>query len=146
MIDVSNRLFELTVYLPLSNQNAGRSRHWSSAARVKSKWVAALSDSEVLTDTDIKFGINGFKEDVLMGRPLSQKVGIVTTRVLGKGMRLWDFDSIGRGDCKEAVDSIVKYGILHDDSPKHVAWWLGQQDDSRRSEGPFTVFTFYGAG
>lgn len=145
MIDTSEKLFELTVYLPLSNQNVGRSRHWSSASKVKSKWVNSLKGADVVTGTGVHFDLPTFHAEVLNGNPLAQRVGIVTTRVLGKGMRLWDFDSIGRGDCKEAIDSIVKCGILSDDSPKHVAWWLGQQDDSQRSEGPFTVFTFYGS-
>ena len=145
MIDTSNKLFELTVDMPLSNQNVGRSRHWSSAAKVKDKWIKALVTADVLTDSGIQLDLTTFLAEVLGGKPIAQRVGIVTTRVLGKGMRLWDFDSVGRGDCKEAIDSIVRCGILTDDSPKHVAWWLGQQDDSRRSEGPFTVFTFFGA-
>lgn len=145
MINTSDELFELTVNMPLSNQNVGRSRHWSSAAKVKDKWIKALRTADVLTDSGVHLDLHTFLADVLRGKPIAQKVGIVTTRVLGKGMRLWDFDSIGRGDCKEAIDSIVKYGILTDDSPKHVAWWFGQQDDTQRSDGPFTVFTFFGA-
>ena len=139
------KLFEITVYLPLSNQNVGINRHWSQASKVKDKWNKALRTAEVLTDSGVHLDLPTFREEVLMGKPIAQRVGILTTRVLGKGMRKWDADSVGRGDCKEAIDSIVKADILSDDSPAHVAWWLGQQDDSRRSEGPFTIFTFFGA-
>ena len=78
-------------------------------------------------------------------RPVQQKVGIVFTRVLGKKQRLYDSDSILRGNVKELLDSIVDFGILGDDNNDHVLWSLGLQDKERRSEGPLTEVSFYGA-
>ena len=145
MIDFGDELFTITVDIKLSNQNVGRSRHWSSAAKVKQRWIRALSDSADVNANGIVYPLMEFHHEVLNDAPISQRVGIVTTRVLGKGERLWDMDSIGRGDIKESIDSLVTHGILKDDSPRHLAWWLGQQDDTKRTHGPLVLHTFYGA-
>ena len=81
--------------------------------------------------------------DSLAGTQLSDLVVLIITRVLGKNQRLWDSDSVLRGSAKQMIDAIVGTGLLKDDSPKHVALVIGQQDDSRRDEGPMIEVDFY---
>lgn len=75
--------------------------------------------------------------------PFEKKVDIIVTRVLGKGQRYWDQDSVLRGNAKQLIDSFVDAELLNDDSVKWVGRCLGDQDASRRSEGPFIEVTFY---
>jgi len=138
-------LFTITLDKELKNGNEGRSKHWSSAHKEKKQWVAALQAADVETDTGMVIDSHTFLEEVLGGRSVQQKVGITFLRVLGKNQRLIDSDSIIRGNAKELLDSVVDFGILEDDNSKYVAWSLGLQDDSRRSEGPFVELSFYAA-
>ena len=82
---------------------------------------------------------------MLGGEAVQQKVGIVFNRVLGKRQRMYDSDSILRGNAKELLDAVVDTGLLFDDNVKHVGWSLGMQDDTRKDQGPFTELLFYGA-
>ncbi len=68
---------------------------------------------------------------------------MVVTRVLGKGERLWDADSVLRGNSKQMLDAIVGSKLLKDDNPKHVALVIGMQDDTRREIGPLIEVGFY---
>ncbi len=145
MIDTSELLFTLSIYKELKNNNAGRSAHWSSAHKSKREWVNALKEADVMTETGVHFTLSDFHADILSGQPLAQKVGIAARRVLGKRQRFFDADSILRGNFKECLDSVVDFGILTDDSTKHVTWCVGLQDDSRKDEGPFTELIFYGS-
>ena len=145
MIDTSEHLFTLTIYKELKNNNVGRSAHWSSAHKSKREWANALKAADVLTETGVHFSLSEFHNDVLANTHLQQRVGIAVRRVLGKRQRFWDADSILRGNFKECLDSVVDTGLLLDDSTKHVAWCVGIQDDSRKSDGPFTELVFYGA-
>ena len=123
----------------LKNGNLGRSKHWSSAHKDRKEWMQALRNAEI-----VSIGSLGELEQSL--RFLAEegrKVGIVVTRVLGKGERLWDSDSVLRGSAKELIDSLVEDGYLVDDSPKYVAWSFGCQCDNRRDQGPFVTVAFY---
>lgn len=77
--------------------------------------------------------------------PSQNRVGLVVTRHLGKGDRLWDMDSVLRSSAKELIDSLVESGYIKDDSPKYVAWVVGLQDDSNRQAGPFTTVEIHEA-
>ena len=138
----SELLFTVSLDKELKNGNTGRNKHWSSAHRDKRAWMNALSDADIVTETGESFDFNTFYECVLGSDSISQKVGIVVLRVLGKRQRFWDSDSTLRGS-KELIDSFVTSGILTDDNIKHVAWCVGLQDDSRKDEGPFTEVLFY---
>ena len=138
-------LFTITLDKELKNGNEGRSKHWSSAHREKKQWIAALQAADVETDTGMVIDSQTFLDEVLGGKSVQQRVGLTFTRVLGKGQRLIDSDSILRGNCKELLDSVVDFGILEDDNNKYVAWSLGLQDDTRRSEGPMVELSFYAA-
>ena len=138
-------LFTITLQRPLSNNNNGQSRHWSAAHQSKREWMISLRDATVETETGHTMDLGHFTQMVLMGESLAEKVGVVISRVLGKGQRFIDPDSVTRGDCKQLIDSIVDTGILADDSKKHVDWVIGTQDDTRRAEGPLTLVQFYSA-
>ena len=79
-------------------------------------------------DGDVMVGVPF--EDACSGMVLSSPVTIIVTRVLGKGERKWDADSVLRGSCKQLIDAIVATGLLVDDGPKYVALVVGQQDDT----------------
>jgi hypothetical protein len=107
---------KFTLPVPLSNNNEGQSRHWSKAAKCKQTFGQAL------------IGHKGTKP--------AHPQRIVITRILGKGERLWDADSVLRGSAKQLIDSLVDAGYLIDDGPKYLVEALGRQDASRRKEGP----------
>ena len=138
-------LFTITLEKPLSNNNNGQSRHWSSSHQAKRQWMMALKDASIETEMGYELDLEHFTQMVLMNEPLAEKVGIVVVRVLGKGQRFMDSDSVCRGDCKQLIDSVVDCGILADDSKKHVDWVIGTEDDTRRSDGPLTLVQFYSA-
>lgn len=141
----SELLFTITIDKELKNGNTGRTKHFSQAIKEKKQWVQALGNADVETVTGIVYPLPAFIQDVLLGSPIQQKVGIVVNRVLGKRQRQWDSDSILRGNFKECLDSVVGSGLLSDDNTKYVAWCVGLQDDTRKSEGPFVELLFYGA-
>ena len=141
----SELLFTITIDKELKNGNTGRTKHFSQAIKEKKQWVQALGNADVETVTGIVYPLPAFIQDVMLGSPIQQKVGIVVNRVLGKRQRQWDSDSILRGNFKECLDSVVGSGLLSDDNTKCVAWCVGLQDDTRKSEGPFVELLFYGA-
>lgn len=141
----SELLFTITIDKELKNGNTGRTKHFSQAIKEKKQWVQALGNADVETVTGIVYPLPAFIQDVMLGSPIQQKVGIVVNRVLGKRQRQWDSDSILRGNFKECLDSVVGSGLLSDDNTKYVAWCVGLQDETRKSEGPFVELLFYGA-
>lgn len=145
MLKIDNELlFTMEVQKELKNGNTGRTKHFSQAHKEKQAWNRALPQSDILTATNLSFPFLTFFEEVLEGKPIAEEVGIVVERVLGKRQRLWDHDSTLRG-AKEMIDSLVFHSILTDDSPKHVGWCVGKQDDSCKDEGPFVRIHFYKA-
>lgn len=111
------------IYIPfeLRNFNDGRGYHWRR--RIRDRRLAA----SILRT---------------MGRipaePIQGPVRITITRVLGKHQQLWDQDSVLRGNAKELIDALVAVGWLVDDGPRVVTEAIGQQDATRRDEGPAT--------
>lgn len=110
----------ITLHIPavLSNNNNGQSRHWSVANEQKQMFVKIFSTL-------------GFKATPPM---LKQRVTI--TRILGKGERRWDADSVLRGNAKQLLDALVGAGYFYDDGPQWITEVFGKQDDSRRESGP----------
>jgi hypothetical protein len=70
-------------------------------------------------------------------------VDVVITRVLGKGQRLYDPDSIGRGNCKQIVDCLTDLDWWVDDSARHIRHVDYRQDDTQRSKGPTTTIQVF---
>jgi hypothetical protein len=137
-------LFTIMVDRELKNGNTGRTKHFSQAIKEKKGWAKALKVSDVIIPTGIVLPLPAFIEEVLGGKTVQQRVGLVVNRVLGKRQRFWDADSALRG-AKELIDATVDTGLLEDDNMKHVAWCVGSQDDTRKEEGPFVELLFYGA-
>ena len=137
-------MFTLNIPFSMSNRNNGQGRSWHASAKDRKLAEKAMKQATVITpieeDGDVMVGVPF--EDACSGMVLSSPVTIIVTRVLGKGERKWDADSVLRGSCKQLIDAIVATGLLVDDGPKYVALVVGQQDDTRRSEGPFTEVTF----
>lgn len=106
------------VILPieLTNGNDGRGSKWFSSAKAR-KTIEATLHAHRRT-------------------PFTVPVHLTLTRILGAGQRLWDNDSIGRGNAKELIDSLVALGWFHDDKPKWIFGVDYRQDDKRRSLGP----------
>ena len=111
---------QLLLPINLTNDNGGRSAHWSRAASRKKRYAAVVPRAE---------------------RRFEVPVEISICRVLGPRQKLWDADSVGRGSVKELIDTLVDAGYLHDDGPRWVrAVQYRQQVD--REKGPAVVVEF----
>lgn len=117
----------LTRLLPieLTNGNDGRGHKFWSSAKVRQQ---IETDLRLLRETREPFDF-----------PVSLRI----TRVVGKGQRKWDSDSVLRGNAKELIDALVAVGWFHDDGPKWITHTEGRQDDSRRGDGPTTLIEVF---
>lgn len=131
MITISDQaklLFRVVLPIELTNGNDGRGSKWFSSAKVRKKVEQQLRNL-------------GFTRN-----PFDKPVTVQVTRVLGKGQRLWDSSSIGRGNWKEIEDALVVLGWFCDDCPKWIRETRFFQDSSRREAGPsiqVTIFESY---
>ena len=118
--DGRNRRLEF-VELPyeLTNKNHGRGYSWHASAAERKR-------------LDLLFRALGARS------PYDVPVVLVLTRVLGRGQRLFDSDSLLRGNSKEIIDAMVAHGWFHDDSPKWIRLTLANQDVPNRATGPKT--------
>lgn len=114
----SDGSIELIMPVRLVNNNDGQKRHWYLSAEARAE-----------------LGMQ-FKAWFPGRRPLGYPVKVIVTRILGKGQRLWDEDSIGRGNAKQIIDSLVGCRFFHDDKPKWIAKVDYAQDDTQRLEYP----------
>lgn len=129
---------------PLSNGNNGQSKHWGLSHRERKEWLDSLAKSEWLPHG---LGVNTYDIQTAMSLiPPDSLLGLEITRVIGKGQRKWDADSVLRGNAKQLIDSLVEFGLAEDDSPRYIDWVHAYQDDSDRSKGPSTVVTIYTIG
>lgn len=103
----------------LTNGNDGRGNKWFSSANLRKQFESDLRKLRMVRT------------------PYPFPVKVEVWRVLGKGQRLWDYDSIGRGNAKEIFDALVACGWFHDDSPRYITGVVYEQDISRRKQGPF---------
>ena len=111
-------LHEAILPVELTNGNDGRGGRWfKSSTRRKA------------LERDLRFLGQSRK-------PFQCLVDVQITRILGKGQRLWDADSIGRGSAKELIDALVALGWFHDDGPTHIRHCDYRQDATRREIGP----------
>ena len=55
---------------------------------------------------------------------------------MGKGERLWDADSVLRGNAKQLIDALADAGYFHNDGPKWITEAIGRQDAGQRQNGP----------
>jgi len=138
-------LFTMVLKEKLTNNNAGQGRGWHRSAKDRKTMDAKVSQSMIVTyNEDGTMSYAPFSES-LAGTQLSDLVVLIVTRVLGKGERKWDADSVLRGNSKQMLDAIVGSRLLADDNPKYVALVVGMQDDTRREIGPLIEVGFYSA-
>jgi hypothetical protein len=137
-----NRILTISIAADLKNQNTGQTRHWSTAHREKKLMTLALRDGQILYpgDGNLKFGV--FCREI-MPHPFDSTVDVTVKRILGKGQRLFDPDSILRGNCKQLIDAVVDAKLLVDDSSKHIGRVLGLQDATQRERGPAIEISFW---
>ena len=109
-------MIDLILPVELTNGNDGRGSKWFSSAKVRKRFERDLVD---------------YRRE-----PFDQPTRLTVTRILGPNQRLWDNDSIGRGNAKELIDALVALGWWHDDKPKWITSVDYRQDDSRREIGP----------
>jgi hypothetical protein len=76
-------------------------------------------------------------------KPFAQPTRIVIRRLLGPKERLWDADSIGRGNAKEIIDALVSLGWWVDDGPKYIVTCDYRQEPNMRELGPATMIEVY---
>lgn len=100
----------------LSNNNEGQTRHFGASVKWKRLYQRALLGKR--------------------RTPPDYPQRITITRILGKGERLWDADSVLRGSAKQLIDALKDAGFMVDDSPKYITEVFGKQDATQRSNGP----------
>ncbi len=111
-------ILSATLPIELTNGNDGRGSKWFSSAKLRKHYEATVGQ--------FQYGRSPFRFIVRLE----------VTRILGKGQRLWDADSILRGSAKELIDSLVALGWFVDDSPKWIGAVVGYQDATQREIGP----------
>lgn len=117
-----------TVTLPveLVNRNDGRGHHWARTNQEKKRLVGIL-------------------REYWKPQPYPFPVTVTVIRILGRGQKLWDYDSGLRGNYKELQDTLVNLGWFHDDSAKWIKGCPFEQDDTQRQNGPATRLEIYRA-
>lgn len=141
---IRNPLVRVIIQDNVSNNNNGQGNHWAGTAKAKKRIFSKCKKAEYFRYSERRhlFLPASIKECSI---PSRQAVNIIATRVLGPKQRLWDADSILRGEFKQVMDSLVQLGIIEDDGPKFVKHCLGMQDSTRRSDGPSFEVDFYEA-
>lgn len=111
-------LLDITLPIELTNGNDGRGSKWFKSSNVRKKLEATLRTLG------------------LVRTPFEHPVRLTVIRVLGKGQRLWDASSVGRGNWKELEDAMVVCGWFYDDGPKWISSVAFFQDAKQRDVGP----------
>lgn len=124
----------------LKNANNGQSKHWSNSHKERKAWTTAVNGCWIRDAS----GCEHHPDDWFDCEPdPDQKIGLIVTRFLGKRQRLWDPDSVLRGNAKQCIDALIAAGVAVDDSPAFVEWVIGVQDDSNKEAGPYTTVEVY---
>lgn len=142
--DTKEPLVKVVVHDNISNRNDGQGKHWSASSKARSRIFAKCKDADYFRYSDRRrvYLPASIKECKI---PSRVKVNIIATRILGPKQRLWDADSILRGEFKQLLDSLVQLGIIEDDGPKFVKHCLGLQDSTQRVDGPAFEIEFFEA-
>lgn len=118
-------LLSVTLPINLSNNNSGQTRHWRKSHTDRKKFERMLRRLR------------------LVRTPFSVPVLLHVTRVLGKGQRYWDSDSVGRGNSKQIIDACTACGWWTDDSYKYIQHTAFFQDGGRRKDGPAVLIEVF---
>jgi hypothetical protein len=111
--------------IELTNGNDGRQKNWYKPAQTRQRIARTLFDER--------------------RTPFDHPVKIRITRILGANQRLWDADSVGRGNAKELIDSLVELGWFHDDGPRWITHCDYRQDAQSRASGPAVMIEVWDA-
>lgn len=95
-------LFSQELPIELTNKNDGQGRHWGGSASDRTKFEKIISKMN------------------LKRTPFPCPVILRVTRLLGPRQRLWDVDSVFRGNWKQIQDSLVACGWFTDDKPAYI--------------------------
>jgi hypothetical protein len=114
-------MIETTLPIELTNGNDGRGSRWYKTATTRKK-IEQLLRAAGLQRTPFEFAVD-----------------VHLTRVLGKGQRLFDADSLLRGNSKELIDALVAVGWFYDDGPKYIKKVTADQDANQRDNGPCVI-------
>ena len=114
-----------TIKLNLTNGNDGQGRAWYKTASTRKAIEQQLKVQDLKRD------------------PFDFPVKITLTRILGPNQRLWDADSVLRGNAKQLIDSLVAVGWFHDDSMKYITQVVGAQDATQRENGPAVLIEVF---
>ena len=87
----------------LTNGNDGRNKRWFSSAKIR-------------TQIEYMLRLGGHSRP----EPFNEPIVLRITRVLARAQKLWDSDSIGSGNAKELVDSLVACNWFRDDSAAYI--------------------------
>ena len=107
--------FEIVLPIKLNNGNVGRTTHYGASARRRKAYENLLRSLG------------------LVKTPPEHRQRIVVIRLLGKGEKYYDSDSLGRGNVKEILDSMTACGFWKDDSYKHLEVHYGQDASDRKN-------------
>ena len=111
-------LLDIVLPIELTNGNTGRSNRWFRTAKVR-EWIEAT-----------------LRLNKLVRVPFVNRCDVHIVRILGKGQRLWDADSLLRGNSKELIDAMVACGWFYDDGPNFIKAVTADQDATDRNNGP----------
>lgn len=111
--------------IELSNANTGQTRSHHAAHRTRQRIHHHLTTL-------------GYARE-----PFAVPTGVIVTRVLGPGDRLWDASSVLRGSWKQLEDSLVELGWWVDDGPRYIRWVVGTQRADMRDQGPATMIQVF---
>lgn len=114
-----------TIKLNLTNGNDGQGRAWYKSASTRKAIEQQLKAQKLERD------------------PFEFPVKVRLTRILGPNQRLWDADSVLRGNAKQLIDSLVAVGWFHDDSMKYIVQVIGAQDATQRESGPAVLIEVF---
>lgn len=110
-------IFKQTFSVPMKNQNHATVNPMAKKG-IRDKFKRHLAFADAIRE------------------PLVRPVKLVVTRIIGPGEGEYDYDSIGRGDAKELIDTLVDLGWFENDGPRFIRGVYYDQDNKQRWAGP----------
>ena len=140
MIQTNNPIIRITILDNISNRNDGQGRHWSTSNKARKRLLTACKGARFERFEQGQWVQSSIKDCMV---PSCMEVDMVATRILGPNQRLWDADSVLRGEFKQLLDSLVELKIIEDDGPKYIKHVLGTQNSNNRDIGPAFQIIIY---
>jgi len=125
---------EFNLDIELTNGNDGRTKSYYKPARERKKYERYIKTAQLTRTCTLS---------QIPTQPFEHRVVVVVSRVLGRGQRMFDSSSLGRGNWKGIEDALVACGVFHDDSPQWIANTIFHQDVQFREVGPYTTVSIH---